>query len=296
MEKALLWRVAFAASAGTAGGFAAAIEPFCHSVAWFEYKEHPDGSLWRVEGLGAHEPNRARLTAATAAAAVAFGVAAPNLDIDILPARDWSGDSLRAFPPIRIGRYFIYGSHVKEPVPAGVVALRIDAGMAFGSGEHASTAGCLSVLDRLARRRRFRNALDLGCGSGILALAAAKTWRAPVLAVDIDPEAVAVTRANAKTNKVAPLVRAAASDGYNSPAVRAARPFDLIVANVLARPLARMAGSLARHLAPGGIAVLSGVIDADGPWLVAAHRPFGLRLVRRESRDGWTALVLRRPR
>lgn len=295
MEHPFLWRVSFTARIDTAEGLAAAIEPYCFATSWFEGEPFPDRPTWRIEGWCTNEPDRGALTAATAAAAAALGIEAPRLTIDVVPARDWLAENRGAFPPLRLGRYLIHGSHIRDHGPAGYIRLRIDAGRAFGSGEHASTAGCLLALDRLARRQRFQSALDLGCGSGILALAIAKTWRTTVVAIDIDPDAVAVSRANARANGLAPLVRTAVGNGYDSLAVRAARPFDLIVANVLARPLARLAGALARHLAPGGFAILSGLIDEDSAWVATAHRAFGLGLVRRFSLGGWTTLVLSRP-
>jgi ribosomal protein L11 methyltransferase len=295
MESPFLWRVSFAARVDTAEGFAASIEPFCFAIGWFEEARPAGGAAWRVEGFSASEPDRSVLTAATATAAVAMGVKAPSLAIELVPTRDWLSQNRNAFPPLCLGRYFIHGSHIRDRGPAGCMPLRIDAGTAFGSGEHASTAGCLLALDRLARRRRFRNALDLGSGSGILAVAIAKTWRAKVIATDIDPDAAAVSRANARANGLASLVRTIVGNGYGAPAIRAARPFDLIVANVLARPLARLAGALARHLAPGGVAILSGFLDGDRTWVAAAHRAFGLGLVQRFSLDGWTTLVLSRP-
>jgi ribosomal protein L11 methyltransferase len=294
MASPFLWRVSFAARLDTAEGFAAAIEPFCFATGWFEEPRPAGGAAWRVEGFSAREPDRGAFIAATAAAALAMGVEAPSLAVDQVLARDWLSQNRDAFPPLRHGRYFIHGSHIRDHGPAGCIPLHIDAGSAFGSGEHASTAGCLLALDRLARRRRFQNALDLGCGSGILALAIAKTWRAKVVATDIDPDAAAVTRANARINGLTPLVRVAVGNGYDTAIIRTARPFDLIVANVLARPLVRLAGALARHLAPDGIAILSGFIDDDWAWVAAAHRAFGLGLVQRVSLDGWTTLVLSR--
>jgi ribosomal protein L11 methyltransferase len=295
MASPFLWRVSFAARIDTAERFAAAIEPFCFATGWFEDTQPANRAAWRVEGFSASAPDRRALTAATAAAAVALGVEVPSLTIEPVPASDWITENQDAFPPLRLGRYFIHGSHIRHSGPAGCIPLRIDAGGAFGSGEHASTAGCLLALDRLARHRRFQNALDLGCGSGILALAIAKTWRAKVVATDTDPDAAVVSRANTRANGLASLVRTIVGNGYNAPAVWAARPFDLIVANIFARPLVRLAGALAHHLASGGIAILSGFIDNDSAWVAAAHRAFGLGLVQRFSLGGWTTLVLRRP-
>jgi ribosomal protein L11 methyltransferase len=176
------------------------------------------------------------------------------------------------------------------------VPIRLDAGQAFGSGEHDSTRGCLLALDRLAGRRRLKRVLDLGCGAGILAIAAAKCWPARILAADNDPIAIAVARGNAERNGVASRVRCLQSDGYDSVVLRRSGPFDLILANILAEPLCDMARATARHLAPGGTAVLSGLLDRQADAVVAAHRPWGLRLRETIGRAPWVTLVLGRSR
>jgi ribosomal protein L11 methyltransferase len=167
--------------------------------------------------------------------------------------------------------------------------------MAFGTGHHETTALCLSVLSDLARRRRYRRVLDLGCGTGLLAIGAAKLWRRRVTASDIDIEAVAVTRENAGANGVAPLVRAVAADGLTHPALAARAPYDLIVANILAAPLTQLAPSIAGALARGGTAVLSGLLTWQENMVASFYRPQGL-ILRARHRDGpWSALVLERP-
>jgi ribosomal protein L11 methyltransferase len=170
--------------------------------------------------------------------------------------------------------------------------LRLDAGLAFGSGEHASTRGCLMALERVAARRRPRRVLDLGTGSGILAIAAAKRLRVPVLATDLEPWSVRVAADNARLNGVAPLVRAVLADGWRNRVVRARAPYDLVFANILARPLCAMAGDLAAHLAPGGTAILAGLLGAQARMVLAAHRRAGLRLAARLDVAAWTTLVL----
>ncbi|MGE3295638.1 MAG: 50S ribosomal protein L11 methyltransferase, partial [Geminicoccaceae bacterium] len=186
----------------------------------------------------------------------------------------------------------VHGSHARDAVPPGAVAIEIDAGLAFGSGEHATTQACLASLDRLARRRRFRRVLDVGCGSGVLAIAAAKCWPARVLAVDNDPIAVRVARENVALNGVAEHVRVELGEGYGHPFVRRLRPFDLVLANILADPLIELAPTLARHLAPAGHAVLSGLLDRQAEAVIAAHRREGLELVDRADQGPWAALVL----
>ena len=210
-----------------------------------------------------------------------------------LPEHDWLAENRRAFPPLRIGRFFLHGSHWTGAPPAGAVALEIDAAEAFGTGEHPSTSGCLLALDRLARRRRFCRPLDIGTGSGILAIAAAKALHRPVLAGDIDCAAVRVAARHVRRNGLAGRVRPVCAAGYRSRALRRAK-YDLVFANILARPLARMAPDLKRALAPGGVAVLSGLLCRQEALVLAAHRAQRLSLERRLVIDGWSTLVLRR--
>jgi ribosomal protein L11 methyltransferase len=177
-------------------------------------------------------------------------------------------------------------------VPAGLIAVEIDAATAFGTGEHPSTRGVLLALDSLARRRRFRRPLDIGTGSGILAIAAAKRLRRRVLASDVDCAAVRVAAHHVRRNGVAGQVRVICAPGYRSHAVRRAQ-YDLILANILARPLALMARDLARAIAPGGVAVLAGLLERQEALVVAAHRAQGLALERRLVIEGWSTLILR---
>lgn len=273
--------------------WSAALDGFAAAIAAFEIVP---GGDWRLEAYALEPPDPAAVEAALARAATEVGVAPPACHIQPLPPVDWLAQNRRDFPAQAIGRFFIHGAHHGAGVPAGRIGLKVDAATAFGSGEHATTRGCLAALDRLARRRRVKRPLDLGCGSGILALAIAKTWRTSVRAADIDPESVRVARANARLNGVARGLRIARSDGYRGLLVRRGAPYDLIVSNILAQPLARFAHELARALAPGGVAILSGLLVAQEAQVVAAHRRHGLALARRDRRDGWSTLELRRRR
>jgi ribosomal protein L11 methyltransferase len=237
-------------------------------------------------------PEQAQVNTALAVAAAAAGLAPPPWAIEELPAFDWVAESQKDRPPLRIGRFFVHGGHATCERPAGAIAIRIDAGQAFGTGHHESTRGCLLALDALARRGRPRRGLDLGCGSGILALAMAKLWRVPVLASDIDPLAVAVTRANARLNGVAPLVRSTLSDGAARRSLVSHGPYDVIVANILAPPLVAMAGGVSLILVPGGRLVLSGLLRDQAGAVLARYRARGLRLDRRLSLGDWVTLVL----
>jgi ribosomal protein L11 methyltransferase len=212
-----------------------------------------------------------------------------------LPDQDWIRLSQEGLPPVRAGRFFVYGAHDAGLVPPGVLALKIEAGMAFGTGHHETTALCLSALSDLAKRRRYRNVLDLGCGTGLLAIAAAKLWRRRVLATDIDRVAIEVTDENARANGVAPLVHAETADGMTHPAISTQAPFDLIIANILAGPLTHLAPGIARAVAKGGTLVLSGLLTWQENLVVSFYTPHGL-ILRQRRRDGpWSALVLERP-
>ena len=236
------------------------------------------------------------LASAIARASASAGVKAPEFVVKPLAARDWLAVNRASFQPIRAGRFFIHPTFYEGRPPAGAQSIALDASTAFGSGSHGTTKGCLLALDRIARRRRPRRILDMGCGSGILAIAMAKAWARPVLAVDIDDEAVRVTADNALRNGVGKLVRAGAGRGFAAPVMRGKRDFDLIVANILARPLIAMAPALSRALAPGGEAVLSGLLVHQENQVIAACRAQGMALARRDRIDNWSTLLLRRGR
>lgn len=290
MKDADAWRIEVTADADTVEAFESAINPFCGAVSWFVCD---DGPRWRIEGYSATMPDRQALIAALDEAAAALAAVPPTMFIHRLKPRDWVAENLTIFPPVEVGRYFIYPTFYKGKVPPGRVSLCMNPGAAFGSGEHASTGGCLLALDRLARRRRFKSALDLGCGSGILAMAVAGTWRAKVTAADLDGKAVLVARDNVRRNRMGRLIRVTQSDGYLSPVIRKGAPFDLIVCNILAAPLRRMAVDLGRCLKKrGGVAVLGGFYAGDANRVLAAHRAQGLRLLQCFDINGWRTLVL----
>ena len=252
-------------------------------------REAPEDRL-RATLFGAGPPaddaRPARLLALLQAAGVApeTGAAQP------VPAADWAAQSLASFPPLTVGRLTIRGT--REAVPHRRFALAVDAGPAFGSGRHETTRGCLLALDWLARRQRVRLALDIGTGSGILAVAAARLWPARVVATDIDPLAVAAARATVRRNALSRRVTVVQAVGL--PAGRAVRGgrADLICANIRARPIAAMAPALARHLRPRGAAVLSGILAAEERLVLSACRAARLRLRRRVQVGDWVTLIL----
>jgi ribosomal protein L11 methyltransferase len=292
----LLWRLAATVpDERAANAVAAAFAGAANAVSAFEVRP---GGPWRVEAYVERPPDRASLAASGAVAALAFGVSQDGLlddvSIERLTPRDWVTENQQSFPPIRVGGFFVHGSHYSQAPPPGSIALRIDAATAFGTGEHATTRGCLLALTALAKRRRFRRPLDVGTGTGILAMAAARRWSCKVLAGDIDPGSLHVARVNLHANRLAGLIRLVRSDGYRHPAIRRAGPFDLVTANILARPLAAMAGDLAASLAGDGVAVLSGLLTRQVPLVLAAHRAHRLVLRRRIAVEGWETLVLSR--
>jgi ribosomal protein L11 methyltransferase len=292
-----LWQSRFVVPDAAVELFLAELEDTGISVAAFEeaHAGGADGAVWRIELMHRGEPDQQELAARLAPLAERSGIDRIDLTIAPLAATDWLARVAESFTPRRIGRFWVHGSHVRAAPPADTVALELDAGLAFGSGEHESTRGCLLALDDLARRRRFRRVLDVGCGSGILAIAASRCWPAHVLAVDNDPDAVAVAAANARRNG-AHRVRTAHSDGYRSREVRAGAPYDLVLANILADPLCDMARDLARHLAPGGTAILAGLFDRQARRVAAVHHAAGLRVRARLDLTIWTTLVLTKRR
>lgn len=215
--------------------------------------------------------------------------------VELVPDQDWVKLSQQGLPPVRAGRFFVYGAHDRGTVPSDVIALCIEAGLAFGTGHHESTALCLALLSDLARRRRFHQVLDLGCGTGILAIAMAHLWKSRVIAADIDPVAVAVTRDNARQNGCSSLIRAVIADGLAHPVLRNAAPFQLIVANILAGPLTRFAPSMARAITPGGLVLVAGLLEWQENLVLSYYRSHRLKL-RARRRDGhWSALLLEGP-
>ena len=283
-----------------APAFERAFENLAGVVSLYEWDENAKPVLWAVEGMFEAAPARGELTARVALAASALGIAAPELVVAKVPAKDWLTETIASFPPLRAGRYYIHGDHIKGPFPTGAVRLSVNAATAFGSGQHASTMGCLMALDGLFRvglthdKGGRYSGLDMGCGTGILGMAAAKTLRRPVLCADIDPEAVRVTRYNARRNGLTRLITSVMSDGCGDRAVGREAPYRFITANILARPLVQMAAGLSGLLAPGGTLILAGFIRHDEAMVANAYRTQGLSLVRRIRIAPWTTLVLRK--
>ena len=291
------WRVWLKTSEMAAEALALAIENFVDSLVWAAEPgfDVGDDAVWDVEGFAEDYPDRIGMEMALALTAAALGVECPVLHIERLENRDWLKESLRSFPPIVAGRFFVHGSHFEGEVPPGSFPLLIDAGLAFGSGEHNSTKGCLLALSFLANKITPRKVLDMGCGSAILGLGMGFLWPScKIIASDIDYVAVNVALVNASLNKKAKNFRAVVSDGYKNPVIPKNGPYDVIAANILARPLTKMAKDLSRNLAPGGYAILAGLLGSQENMVRIAHHMNGLRLVRAIRLDNWSTLVLQK--
>lgn len=258
-------------------------------------ENHPD-DVWRLRALTSDEASATELAARARDVLSGTDQAAASIRMVALAPRNWAAEVERAAPPIAVGRFLIHGGH-HAVSRSGRLALRIDAGLAFGSGRHQTTRGCLRLIEsEYNRRRRLTRALDLGTGSGILAVAIAKLWRCPVIATDIDGDAVRAAHQAAQQNHVAQLVDALQAAGLDDARVRQAAPYDLIVANILAGPLIALAPEIIDVLAPKGRLILSGLLRRQEAEVLAAYRAHGA-LPARLARDGeWTTIGLRRGR
>ena len=251
-----------------------------------------DGGQWRLAVHFSAPPDEAALRARIALAGGEAAAAA--LSIETVEDVDWVAQSLAGLRPVRAGRFLVHGSHDRESVQPNDIGIEIEAALAFGTGHHGTTRGCLLALDALAKRRQTARVLDLGTGTGVLAIAAAKRLGTRVVAGDIDRTAVEAARANARLNRVAPDIRFVRATGTKSRAIAAAASYDLIFANILLGPLTRLAVRLARLTARGGRIVLSGLLPTHANAALAIYRAQGLVLERRIPLEGWVTLVLRR--
>lgn len=294
-ETANLWRVVISVTAESVNAFEEALNPFCEAISWFATDSE---GKWRVEGLSQSKPDGPTLATALSVVASVFSITIPEIIIVPVGPRDWVADSLRMFSPTNAGRFFVYGTHYQTRLPVGRIPILLNPGRAFGSGEHATTMGCLLAISDLVGRLKFKMPIDMGCGSGILSIAIAKAWRVPVQAFDVDTNAVLVAKENIRRNGVAPLVRARRSNGYGSPEVKQAAPYDLIVSNILANPLCQMAKNMSRtsrNISMGGcVVILAGFLDCDVNRVYAAHYAQGFRLMRSYHIKGWCTIVLKR--
>lgn len=288
------FRLRLTADAETMDGFADALgstlDPEATAIAQWE---ESDG-VWLVEAYYDHAPDLAVLTNLIAETAAANRITAPSVSFGPVEERDWVRESLKHLKPIHAGRFLLYGSHDRDQRKPGRINLEIDAGLAFGTGHHGTTLGCLQALTDLLKTTRPRRVLDLGCGTGVLAIAAAKHTRNLVLASDIDPVATQTARENARRNAARSLVKTVTAPGLHHIEIKRQAPFDLVLANILAGPLVALAPGIAGIVSVRGKIVLSGLLRRQERRIIAAYRAQGMVLEKRIRIDEWSTLILSR--
>jgi ribosomal protein L11 methyltransferase len=248
-------------------------------------EEDEDRGLWRIDAYPTsdEEADRFRMVLA------GFPL---QVTTEVLADADWLAMALSGLPPVRAGRFFVYGAHDLGKIPADTVNLRIEAGAAFGTGHHGTTVGCLEAYDRLLGERAFERILDVGCGTGVLAIAAAKTGTPIAVGTDIDPVSVRIANENATLNEAG--ARFVHAEGLDDEAVRRDAPYDLVFANILAQPLVELAPDIHRALKPGGLAILSGLLRTQEETVRAAYDAAGFAPTFHIHKDAWATLVLTR--
>lgn len=262
------------------------MEPVPAGIGVFEVE---DGSgLWEVGGYFEAAPDQVAL------ALLASTFRARPFAISELPETDWVAHVRRELAPVEAGRFFVYGSHDVDALPTGRIGLLIDAAMAFGTGHHGTTLGCLQAFDRLLETERFSNVADIGCGTAVLAMAAAKAGATSVIASDIDPVAIEVALANLSANDMEGGVACLVATGFDADLLKEAAPFDLIFANILKGPLIMLAQDMARRSRAGGAVILSGILNEQADEVIEVYAGEGLALEARDEIGEWTTLTLRR--
>lgn len=254
------------------------------------FETEPDGAIYDVS---LYADGDADATAQRMRDALSDLEPLPVIQREPLPDIDWVARSLEGLGAVRAGRFYVHGAHGRGGAAPGEIPVEVEAGMAFGTGHHGTTAGCLEMIERVLKHARPKNALDLGTGSGVLAIGLARAARIPVLATDVDPVAVRIARENAGLNRVTRWVETCAASGFHHPVFAARGPFDLIIANILARPLMRLAPEMGRHLAPGGSLILSGILESQRNAVLAAYVAQRFRHLTTLHREGWVTLHLK---
>ncbi len=266
-------------------------ESFFEGQAAIAAFEGPDGR-WDITLHFAEAPDETSIRELVALAA--GGEVARDITFDTVEAKDWVKATLEELVPVRAGRFIVHGRHDRAKVPPNKLGIEIEAALAFGTGHHGTTRGCLLLLDHVLKARHPRRVLDLGTGTGVLAIAAAKARHGAVLASDIDPPSVRVARDNARLNEVANLVQTIRATGFSAPQFGKHGPFDLVLANILANPLRQLATPMTRHLAPSASVILSGLLPHQASGVIAAYRARGLVLLRHLQFEGWSSLLMRK--
>ena len=272
--------------------FEASIEEFVTGHAIFEVEGTP---RWRLTGYAAGPPDQTAVEASVSAAAAAAGVSTPDISFAVVVQKDWVAEVEKTLTPIHVPPYYVFGSHISDEPPANSIAIQIDAGLAFGTGNHETTQGCLMALEAVLADQPSKSPIDIGTGSGILAIAVAKRFNVDAMASDIDPIAIDVARENARINGVEDRIRFAVSDGLDSPEVMASAPYDLILANIVANPLIALAPGISGIAAIGGHVILSGILLEQAESVTDAYRAGGLSLKDRIDLGNWSTLILTRP-
>jgi len=266
-------------------------ESFFEGQAAISAFESPSGR-WDITVYFAETPDQTSIRELVGLAA--GDEVAQRVAFDTVEARDWVKATLEDLVPVPAGRFVVHGSHDRARVPANKLGIEIEAALAFGTGHHGTTRGCLLLLDHVLKKYYPRRVLDLGTGTGVLAIAAAKALHRAVLASDIDPASVRVARDNARLNETGDLVQTIRATGFSAPQFARRAPFDLVLANILANPLRQLATPMARHLAPSALVILSGLLTHHAGPVIAAYRARGLVPVRHLKIDGWSSLLLRK--
>lgn len=285
------WKIEFYVPTISQDAFSDAIEPFSAVLNLFPVEGTGES---RITAFGAEAPDETALNATLADVASSEGVPVPAVHVVWLPDVDWVAENQARFEPVRAGRFHIHDSYHLDPPLAGTIPVLVDAATAFGTGHHGTTRGCLEALEQLVRAGAVRAPiLDLGCGTGILGIAAAKALRLPVIASDIDPIAVTMARTNVVLNGVSAHMRVFESRGLEAGELRRHAPFGLIFANILARPLQRLAPAIAASCDPGAPIILSGLLREQEQQVMSAYRVQGMSLVTRIHHDEWSTLIMR---
>jgi ribosomal protein L11 methyltransferase len=265
-------------------------ESFFEGQAAIAAFERSDGR-WGITVHFAEAPDQTSIRALVGIAA--GDDVARDITFDTVKAKDWVKATLEELVPVRAGRFVVHGHHDRLKVPSNKLGIEIEAALAFGTGHHGTTRGCLLLLDHVLKARHPARVLDLGTGTGVLAIAAAKALHCKVLASDIDPLSVRVARDNARLNTTGNLVETIRATGFSAPQFAKHGPFDLVLANILANPLRQMATPMARHLAPSALVILSGLLPYQAQGVIAAYRARGLVLLRHLRIEGWSSLLMR---